>query len=318
MTDDAAKPETQGASKPLDEVLLAMDVVDTLRHREQLVMRELDQEGREAELIERLKEIYKAQGIDVPERILKDGVKALEENRFVYQPPQNSLAVRAAKLYVSRDAWFRPVAAAFVSVFALFGVWQVGVVGPQKARAEQERVELTQTLPTQLEQLRVEAQELAVEERGDTLAETYYQDGVDAIAEENAAFAKIATVELQTLIDDLEASYEVRVVYGPDEPRSGVFRIPNDAPNVRNYYLIVEAVDAAGRNIEVPVISEEDQSFERVKKWGLRVSEEAFYNVADDKEDDQIIQKAVIGAKKQGYLTPDYSIDTDGGVIFKW
>ena len=35
--------------------MIAMDVVDTLRHREDLVRRELDEEGREAELIERLR-----------------------------------------------------------------------------------------------------------------------------------------------------------------------------------------------------------------------------------------------------------------------
>ena len=36
--------------KPLDEVMLAMDVVDTLRRRDRLVQRELDVEGREQKL----------------------------------------------------------------------------------------------------------------------------------------------------------------------------------------------------------------------------------------------------------------------------
>ena len=47
-------------AKPLDEVLLAMDVVDTLRHRENTLMRELDEEGRRGELITRLKDINDA------------------------------------------------------------------------------------------------------------------------------------------------------------------------------------------------------------------------------------------------------------------
>lgn len=47
-------------AKPLDEVLLAMDVVDTLRHRENTLMRELDEAGRREDLIKRLKEIYHA------------------------------------------------------------------------------------------------------------------------------------------------------------------------------------------------------------------------------------------------------------------
>src|ERR671918_2826776 len=77
----STKPQT------LDDLMMAMDVVDTLRHREKLVERELDTEGREAELMARLKEIYRQQGIEVPDRVLTDGVKALRESRFVYTPP---------------------------------------------------------------------------------------------------------------------------------------------------------------------------------------------------------------------------------------
>ena len=70
------------AKTPLDEVMLAMDVVDTLRHRQDLVARELGGKNRQKRMIEKLRTIYKDQGIEVPERILKEGVAALEENRF--------------------------------------------------------------------------------------------------------------------------------------------------------------------------------------------------------------------------------------------
>ena len=39
---------------PLDDVMLAMDVVDTLRHRQDLVTRELDEATREEQLVEKL------------------------------------------------------------------------------------------------------------------------------------------------------------------------------------------------------------------------------------------------------------------------
>ncbi|MBF18380.1 MAG: hypothetical protein CME88_08395 [Hirschia sp.] len=318
MSEDQPQDQSLHKAETLDDVMMAMDVVDTLRHREQLVLRELDKDGREAELVERLKEIYTAQGIEVPENILRDGVKALDENRFVYAPPRQSFATRLAKVYVSRRKWGKPVSVAFASLIALLGVWQFGFVMPQKAEARRELVALTETLPAQLEKLRQDAQELAQEERVDTLAETYYQNGMSAVEDGNAAFAKIAAVDLGTLIDDLKAIYEVRVVYGPGEPRSGVFRIPNDDPNARNYYLIVEAVDATGKVLTVPAVSEEDQTTQRTQKWGLRVTEEAFYKVAQDKEDDQIIQNAVIGTKKRGFLTPDYLVQTNGGAIFEW
>ena len=79
-----SKPQT------LDDVMIAMDVVDTLRHREDLVRRELNEEGRESELIARLRQIYRDQGIEVPDHVLADGVKALKDSRFVYTPPPAS------------------------------------------------------------------------------------------------------------------------------------------------------------------------------------------------------------------------------------
>ena len=53
---------TAVAAAPLNEVMLAMDVVDTLRHRQDLVVRELDEATREKQLIEKLRDIYHQQG----------------------------------------------------------------------------------------------------------------------------------------------------------------------------------------------------------------------------------------------------------------
>ncbi len=49
---------TEAESAPLSDVMLAMDVVDTLRHNQDLVARELNGEAREKQLIDKLREIY--------------------------------------------------------------------------------------------------------------------------------------------------------------------------------------------------------------------------------------------------------------------
>src|SRR3712207_4543989 len=90
------------ASRNLDEVKLAMDVVDTLRHQENLVSRQLGEEDRDAQLLQRLREIYRGQGIEVPDRILQEGVQALKEQRFVYAPPNPSFARTVARAWVNR------------------------------------------------------------------------------------------------------------------------------------------------------------------------------------------------------------------------
>src|SRR5690606_33583734 len=149
MSDATARP-----AAPLDEVMLAMDVVDTLRHRQDLVTRELDGAAREKQLIERLRSIYHQQGIEVPDHILKEGVSALAESRFTYVPPAPGLGTTLARLYVGRKRWGKPVGAALLALLVLgigyFGVWQPYTAG----QAAQARIELTEGLPARMDALR--------------------------------------------------------------------------------------------------------------------------------------------------------------------
>ena len=63
------------APAKLDDLMIAMDVVDTLRHRERLIERELNEEVREEQLVERLRALYKSQGLDVPDRVIPPSLK---------------------------------------------------------------------------------------------------------------------------------------------------------------------------------------------------------------------------------------------------
>ena len=302
----------------LDEVLVAMDVVDTLRHRDLILQKELDQEGREKQLIARLQEIYIAQGIEVTDEQLLQGVQALEEQRFQYNPPERSIGVSLAKIYVSRAVWWKPAAGGIAALAAGLMAYQIGVVQPAKANESRIESALTETLPDLLATAHANILAISQSETANQLAATYLLDGQTALEARNVGQAEAAIGNLNQLRSDLLVSYEVRVVYGPGEPRSGIFRIPDDAPNARNYYLIVEAVDPAGRLVEVEIESEEDRKTERVTRWGQRVSDNAFNAVASDKRDDQIIQNAVIGTKISGALSPTYSVATPGGAILEW
>ena len=65
-------------------------------------------------------------------------------------------------------------------------------------------------------------------------------------------------------------------------------------------------------------MDEETNRSKRVSTWGLRVSEETFFKVAADKQDDGIIQNNIVGSKKLGQMEPSFSIATTGGTITKW
>lgn len=96
-------PDSRNAEKELDDILLAMDVVDTLRHSSRVVERELDTVVQDAQLLERLRTIYAAQGLVVPDHILREGVTALREDRFAYKPAPPSLSRHLAEWYVNNQ-----------------------------------------------------------------------------------------------------------------------------------------------------------------------------------------------------------------------
>lgn len=297
----------------LDDIMLAMDVVDTLRHRALIVENEFGADAREAAMIERLREIYAGQGIEVPENILRDGVKALEENRFVYEPPKNSLSVKLAKLYIARDRWLRPLVIVLALALLSVGIYRFAIVGPAKSALRDGRAALSTVYQ--------EATQLATTEHALQRIEALARAGNDAVENGAAKPLSAAVRELEAIEKTLATPLTIRILSRPGE-LSGVFRVPNDAPGTRNYYLIVEAIDPSGSAVPVEITSEEDQKTETVTKWGIRVSEAAFDAVKADKSDDQIIQNAVVGEKPVGALRPVYTDTIDigdaGEAILDW
>lgn len=95
------------AEPALDEVMLAMDVVDTLRHEQEVIVRELNSDARDAAFVARVKQIYANQGIDVSDEIVRQGVEALKQDRFTHVPPKRTIAVRLAEIYIDRWKWFK-------------------------------------------------------------------------------------------------------------------------------------------------------------------------------------------------------------------
>ena len=136
------------ASKKIDlsEVMLAMDVVDTLRHQRSLVERELQSEDREADLIEKLRKIYTDQGLEVSDEVIAEGVKAMREERFAYHPPPGGLKTTLARMYVNRGRWAKRSMWLLVAVAAVWAGYRYLLVMP----AERGRSRLAQELKTQV------------------------------------------------------------------------------------------------------------------------------------------------------------------------
>ncbi|MBY0332578.1 MAG: hypothetical protein K2X49_18140 [Acetobacteraceae bacterium] len=312
-------PDTAAAppAPPLDETMLAMDVVDTLRHAETLVARELSAEDRAASLKARLREIYASQGIEVPDHILEQGVARIAESRFTYQPAPPGLQRSLATLWVTRARWGRVTAAVLGLLVLVAGGWWFGIERPAERARIAEQQELREGLPRALaaerERIGAATRNAAALERADRLL----GEGQAAVRAGAAAEARLRLAEMQALRAQLAQDYTVRIVSRPGE-QSGVWRVPAANPRARNYYLIVEAVDGRGRPVEVSITSEEDGRTARTAKWGLRVPEAEFERVRRDKAEDGVIDQPVIGRKPAGELAPQWTIPTTGGAILQW
>lgn len=300
-----AAPTSATTPPPLDDVMLAMDVVDTLRRRERLVQRELEELGREEDLKGRLKRIYAAQGIEVPDRVIEQGVAALKEERFTYKPPPDSFAIKLARIYIGRGRW---------------GKWAAGITGAGALAAAINYftvVAPNAALPGDLVELHREVAALAQSEDAKAAAERLLDLGQTALGNEDREAAKAALRDLEGLRETLGQEYTLRIVNRPGE-NTGVWRIPDMNTGARNFYIIVEGVDPAGRVLTVPIENEETRATEQVKTWGLRVDEQTFRAVAEDKRDDGIIERDRFGYKPRGALKPRYEMPTTGGAITRW
>ena len=291
--------------QPLDDIMLAMDVVDTLRRRERLVKKELDEEGRHEDLKERLRKIYAAQGIDVPDHVIDQGVAALKEERFTYKPPPDTFSTRLARIYVKRNKWGKWLLGG-IAVPAIAGLINYFTITLPNAG-----------LPDELKSLHNEVVQMAKSDNARQTADRYLAAGQSALASDNTDRAKATVTELQSLRTSLQQEYTIRIV-NRQGVKSGVWRIPDINTSARNYYLIVEAIDPSGNTLSTNILNEETGKKSTVDIWGLRVDKSVFERVASDKRDNGIIENDRMGYKERGYLIPKYEMKTSGGAITTW
>jgi len=290
---------------PLDDVMLAMDVVDTLRRRERLVLKELDDAGREEDLKTRLRNIYAQQGIDVPDHVIEQGVAALKQDRFTYKPPAESFATKLARIYIKRDRWGKWVGGGLGAAILAFVGNYFAFVAPDAA------------LPEELAKKHAEIVQVAASDNARQVADRVLNVGKTALGNDDKDSVKEAIALLDDLRVTLNQEYTLQIVNRPGD-RSGIWRIPDVNTQARNYYIVVEAVDPTGKVLSVSIENEETGKTERVKAWGLRVDADTFEAIAKDKKDNGIIERDRFGYKKPGYLRPDYEMSTTGGAITKW
>ena len=313
MSDTAAAAQ----SPKLDDLMLAMDVVDTLRHDQRVVEQELSASLSDEALVERLREIYKGQGIEVSDQVLQEGVKALREKRFSYKPPAPGLARSLAMMWIDR-ARYGWILLGALAILAIIGAGHYFLVTqPQEEARAREHQELTVTLPKTLDDDFADVMRESKVEQANKAAAQILADGKAALARGDLPAARKSITDMEALRDELRAVYVLRIINRRGEA-SGVWRRPPKNPEGRNDYLIVEAVTPDGTVLPRKIMNEETGELTKVDKWGVRVSRQIYERVAAEKRQTGIIESNVVAKKERGQLDLDYVIPVVGGTITKW
>ncbi|CTQ52223.1 hypothetical protein LP7551_00740 [Roseibium album] len=301
---------------PLDDLMMAMDVVDTLRHEEGQVARELQADERDEAMVERLRKVYTAQGIDVPEHILKAGVEDLKRDRFVYSPPAAGFQRALAMVYISRSIWTKWLVGTATALLIAVAAWYFLVTLPQK-RAEEELLARIQALPDTYAELVERIDTLTEDADTEAEANSLADDGQLALSDgKNEAAFKVEE-DLREIAAQLQEVFKVQIISREGVP-TGIERIPEANPDAKNYYIVVEAIDPDGNILERSILSEENSKLETVDKWGQRVSETIYNAVRRDKMEDGIVQKGALGEKRRGQREIKWRTGVKDGAITQW
>jgi hypothetical protein len=172
-------------------------------------------------------------------------------------------------------------------------------------------------LPARISESYTAVVDLAEAPEVDADAASLRDDAELALSRDDYDGARAAIAALEALRVSLASAYEVRVRSEPGE-LSGVWRVPDANANAQNFYLIVEAIDADGNRLTVPIVNEETGRVVNARVWGQRVDEATFQAVARDKQDDGVIQDALIGEKRRGLLAPAFESGVRDGAITDW
>lgn len=295
----------------LHDVMLAMDVVDTLRHADQMVDEALDSDARAAALIARLRNIYSAQGVQVSDATLAEGVAQLEQSRYSHRPGGAPWQRWLAGRYIRRHRWLRYV----MLMPVLFGTLYV-VEGVQRLLPGDVAVHSTR-LSADLRSAYTEAASMAdgsAMGHGNRI-DALYHLGTVALEQGDKAAARQAIVALEGFSDALMSSYTLRIVDEPGTPSTIVRR--DSLADVERHYLLVEPLNSRGRAVAVTLAGADGRQL-RVKRYGIAVPEQISVAVRADKLDNGRIDARTVGYKAPGNLELDYDMPVLQETIAAW
>lgn len=185
---------------------------------------------------------------------------------------------------------------------------------PGGMQAALEALERALSLDLQREALAAQARDVP---GGGTAVDGLLEESRGALAAGNLDGASALLGDVASRLEILPLSYTLRIVSEPGE-KTGVWRYYGNDRSKKSFYIVVDALDASGNRVELPVRSIEDQSLVRASRLAIRVPESVYKAVGEDKARDGIVDDAVFAQKRAGEIEPEYRFGTLGGAITHW
>lgn len=374
----------------IDDLMIAMDAVDTLRHETSLLEAELFSDERKTSLKVRLRQYYAEQGIEVTDEILEKAVEDMDKNRFVHTPLKAGLASTLAHMWVDRARLGKRAAIAAVAVIGIGFVGNVAydqiVVKPRERAVAELRLDLEQRLPAAIKEGHIKATAAAKkysDEAALAVADNI-RDKANALLESKKVAevrteisrlnemasnieAKVLVTALTVQAEKLQADLATRITdpsalrtldsaikavtwaaskgnqpsfdaaveklnaraYAIVTPlnlrivdrsgiKTGVWR-SQDSGRTKLYYIVVEALDPAGKVVPMAIKNVETGLTDTVNYWGVRVPEAVYNRVGKDKSSDGIVDDVDAGSKPAGTLDFKWALQTvNNHMITRW
>lgn len=250
----------------VDQIMLVMDGVDTLTHVEGIVDGELSGDECRMALKEKLRSVYRQQGVEVSDDILDKAISALEEQRFVYRPLKPGFKRTIAKAYVNRNKYFLRGAIALAAsaiVVYTFDKIEHSLVEKRRKAAEETILLLRENLPRELERA-VASATLAAREITD--GEALMNDVERLRLDARAALASSDVDGARKAIDGIDAirkEMEDRISTRRMASEAGA--LIDEARAVAKDFAAMKAIEAAAVDLERAAKGGRRGSFETAK-----------------------------------------------------
>jgi hypothetical protein len=103
-----------------------------------------------------------------------------------------------------------------------------------------------------------------------------------------------------------------------DKEAAGFRRMQDKNPATTQWFLVIEAVDAKGNAIPMPVMSMDSGEVKVVTKWAIQVPEKDFMRYSDEKKKTGKIANTIIGTAPSNQTEPKWTVKLTGNMLTEW